>query len=222
MGLLLPLTVLHSIRHVSATRVLFEKALDPPMPRLRALIESESQNAAITWLLVGVVVAGGVASLAAGDLLWALYSAVIVVVALVPPVNARDPLVLAAWPPLALAAVPVVVRWAGLFAQPLSYLSVAALALLVVVEVHTFSGAEMPPWFAVLFVVLTTLTVAGLWGVLQYVSDQTLGTSFLADRAELMWDLVAATAVGVGAGVLFEAFFREYGTLAEAAEEVAD
>lgn len=192
------------------------------MPRLRGLIESQSSNAAIIWLVVGTVVAGGLASLVAGDMLWALYSAAILVVALVPPVNARDPSVLVAWPPLALAAVPVVVRWVGVFAQPLSYLSVAALALLVVVEIHAFSSAEMPPWFAVLFVVLTTLTVAGLWGVLQYFSDLALGTTFLTGRTGLMWDLVAATAVGVGAGVLFEAFFREYGAVAEAADEVVD
>ena len=192
------------------------------MTRLRELITSGPRNAAATWLLIAAVATGGVASLAVGDLLWAVYSAAIVVVALVPLVRARDPSVLVAWPPLAVAAVPVVVRWAGVFDESISYLSVAALALLVVVEVHAFSDAEMPPWFAVLFVVLTTLTVAGLWGVLQYVSDLALGTSFLAGRAELMWDLVAATAVGIGAGVLFEAFFREYGTLAEVAEEVAD
>lgn len=188
------------------------------MPQLRRLIESRSRNAAITWLFVVVVAAGGIASLVAGDLLWAIYSTTIVAVALVPPVLARDPSTLVAWQALAVAAVPVVVQWAGVVPEPLSYLSVAALALLVVVEIHEFSAAEMPPWFAVLFVVLTTLTVAGLWGVLQYFSDLALGTSFLVDQEDLMWDLVGATAVGVGAGLLFEAFFREY----EAVETLAD
>ena len=192
------------------------------MLRLRALIESGPHNAAITWLLVTGAAVSGVASLAVGDLLWALFGAAIVAVALVPTVLARDPSVLIAWPPVALAVVPVLARWAGLFAEPLTYLSVAGLALLVVVEVDAFSSAEMPPWFAVLFVVLTTLTVAGLWGVLQYFSDMALGTSFLADRAELMWDLVAASAVGIGAGVLLEAAFRESERLADAADGVFD
>ena len=192
------------------------------MPRLRGLIESQSQNAVITWLLIGTVAAGGVASLVAGDLLWAVYCAAIVAVALVPPVLARDPSVLVAWQALALAAVPVVVRWAGVVPEPLSYLSVAALALLVVVEIHEFSSAEMPPWFAVLFVVLTTLTVAGLWGVLQYFSDVALGTSFLVDQSDLMWNLVGATAVGVGTGLLFEAFFREYDEVETLVDGVVD
>jgi hypothetical protein len=180
------------------------------MPQLRGLIESETGNAAMTWLLIALVAAGGIASLVAGDLLWAVYSAAIVAVALVPPILARDLSVLVVWQALAIAAVPVVIQWAGVVPEPLSYLSVAALALLVVVEIHEFSAAEMPPWFAVLFVVLTTLTVAGLWGVLQYFSDVALGTSFLVDQEDLMWDLVGATAVGIGAGLVFEAFFREY------------
>lgn len=192
------------------------------MLQLRGLIESRTHNAVATWSLVVIVVSGGVASLVAGNLLWAVYSAAIVAVALVPPALARDPSVLVVWPPLALAAAPVVARWAGVVPEFLSYLSVAALALLVVVEVHVFSSAEMPPWFAVLFVVLTTMTVAGLWGVLQYFSDVALGTSFLTNRTELMWDLVAATVVGVGAGVVFEAFFREYDAVAASVDGVTD
>ena len=192
------------------------------MPQLRSLIESRSPNTAITWLLIAALAVSAVASLFTGDLLWTVYSVAVVVVALAPAAFARDASVVVAWPLLALAAAPVVARWVGLFAQSATYFSVAAIALLVVVEVHSFSSAEMPPWFAVLFVVLTTLTVAGLWGVVQYASDAALGTSFLSGRAELMWDLVVATAVGVGAGILFETFFREYGALATATDEVVD
>lgn len=192
------------------------------MSRLQALVEFGPRNAAFAWVIVALVGVGGAVSLVTGDLLWAVYSAAVLAVALVAPAVARDHTVLPAWPLLALAGAPILVRWAGIYVEFLSYLSVAALSLLVVLEVHALSSAEMPPWFAVLFVVLTTMTLAGLWGVLQYFSDLALGTSFLAGRTELMWDLVAATAAGIGAGVLFEAFFRNGGLLAEAADEVLD
>jgi len=191
------------------------------MARLRGLVESRSLNAAVTWTLVGVLVVGTLASLAVGDLLWAVFGATVVAVALVPTVLRRDPSVLVAWEPLALAAVPLVAQWTGLFVTPLTYLSVAALALLVAVEIDSFSAAAMPPWFAVLFVVLTTLTVASLWAILQYASDVTLGTSFLAGRVALMWELVGATAAGVGAGVLFYLYFLESGPAVGDSAEVS-
>ncbi|SFS09666.1 hypothetical protein SAMN05216559_3558 [Halomicrobium zhouii] len=190
------------------------------MARLRGLVESRSLNAAVTWTLVGVLVAGTLASLAVGDLLWAVFGATVVAVALVPTVVMRDASVLVAWEPLALAAVPLVAQWVGLFVTPLTYLSVAALALLVAVEIDSFSTAEMPPWFAVLFVVLTTLTVAGLWGILQYFSDVLLETSFLAGRVALMWELVGATGAGVAAGVLFHLYFQRYGSIGGSSAEV--
>lgn len=190
------------------------------MTQLRALVRSRPVNAALNWLLVAALLAEAVVDVTGGDLLWAAYGVVVAAVALAPAVVRRDPSVLVAWPVLALVAVPVLARALDLFVGPATYLSVAALALLVVVEVHAFSSAEMPPWFAVLFVVLTTLTVAALLGVAQYFSDVALGTTYLSGREELMWDLVVATAVGVGAGVCFEAFFREYGTLAAVTDEV--
>lgn len=192
------------------------------MPQLRSLVESRSVDAALAWLLIAVLAVSAVAGLLAGDLLRALYGFAVVAVALVPTVLARDGTVLVDWRVLAIGAVPVAVRRIGLFGEATAYASVAALALLIAVEVDAFSTAEMPPWFAVLFVVLTTLTAAALWGVVQYFSDVLLGTSFLADRTELMWDLLAATLVGVGAGVGFELFFREYDAVADAADGTVD
>lgn len=66
----------------------------------------------------------------------------------------------------------------------------------------------MPPWFAVSFVVMTTMTAAATWGLAQFYADALLGTSFLGGNDDLMWDLVGATAVGVGAGAVFELYFR--------------
>lgn len=178
------------------------------MTRFGSLLERRPRNATVAWPLVGLIALWSVATLIAGDLVPVAYGVAVVAVAIAPAVVARDASVIVAWPVLGFAVLPILARWAGVAQQPTAYASLAALALLVAVEVEAFSSAEMPPWFAVTFVVMTTMTVAALWGVVQYLADLALGTTFLADRTELMWDLVAATVVGLVAGLVFELFFR--------------
>lgn len=178
------------------------------MARLGEFVRSRSVNASFAWALVGLLAASAAWNALEGDLLWAAFDATVAAVALAPTVATRDGTVLVPWPVLLVAAAPAAARWAGALVEPTTYLSVAGLALLVAAEVDAFSAAEMPSWFAVTFVVLATMAIAGVWGVVQYYSDVALGTSFLPGRAELMWDLVAATAVGLAAGVLFELYFR--------------
>jgi hypothetical protein len=184
------------------------------MSDLGDVIVSRWHNATLSWLLLAVLAGVAAVNLVDGDLLWAGLAATIVAVALVPTALTRDKSVVVAWEALLFTAVPLVLHVAGVFAGPSTYLAVAGLALVVAVEITAFSSAEMPPWFAVLFVVMTTATVAAAWGIVQFAADYYLGTDLLAGREDLMWDLVAATGVGVLAGVLFELYFdrREPGT----------
>jgi hypothetical protein len=129
------------------------------------------------------------------------------------------------WEMLALASIPVIGRafLAGvtlggitLTGRIATYLSVAAVALIVAVELDVFTPVKMTHGFAVFFVAIATIATAGIWAVVQWLSDQFLNTAFLLDgRPEavieeaLMWDFVAATVTGVLAGVVFEYYFRE-------------
>jgi hypothetical protein len=114
------------------------------------------------------------------------------------------------WESVLLAAVPLLGRSLGLVTEIATYLAVAALALLVAVEIHTFSEAEMTARFAVGFVVVATMAIAGAWAIAQVASDWLLGTTFVAGKADLMWGLVLATVVGLAAGALFELYFRRF------------
>ena len=114
------------------------------------------------------------------------------------------------WEVLILAALPVLGR-AFLVAQLgefAAYLAVAALALIVAIELHVFTAVEMNRGFAVGFVVITTMATAGLWALVRWVADLYLETGFLASEAALMWEFVASTAAGVLAGVLFAWYVR--------------
>lgn len=184
------------------------------MSNIGGLIASRSRSAAVSWLLLAVLFGVAVVNLVDGDLLWAGLATAVLVVALVPTALTGDPEVVVAWEALAVSTVPIVAHVAGIFAEPVTYVAVAGIAIVVAVEIATFSSAEMPAWFAVLFVVMTTMTVAAGWSVVQFASDYYLGTSLLASRQDLMWNLVGATAVGVAAGIVFQLYFEERTTAA--------
>ena len=101
-----------------------------------------------------------------------------------------------------------------------TYLSIAALALILAVDLDMFTSVEMNLTFAVLFVVVATLAAAGLWALVRYGSDLVLGTELLlvpgpdgvvdeeAIEEELMWEFVASGVAGLFAGLFFEGYVR--------------
>jgi hypothetical protein len=211
-------------------------------PSLAPLVRDERANAALSWLVAAVVAAVAVDS-AAADVAWATFAVGVLVVVAVPPVAFRQPTAMLPWEVVAVVAVPCV--WRAVATTPLTadvaaYLSVAALALVVAVELDVFTPVAMTNWFAGVFVVVTTMATAGIWAVVQYASDVLLGTRFvlpaappLTDAQEaaavdaLMLDFVAATAVGTLAGGVFVYYVRRYadpyGRLpADVAEVVAE
>ncbi|WP_435078311.1 hypothetical protein [Halococcus sp. AFM35] len=176
---------------------------------LGRLVESERANALLAWTLVAFVAAVAVASLFRGNLLWAVFTAGVVVLSVLPAVAVRSPRAMVPWEVLALAALPTLARaFAPPVAEIATYLAVAALALVVAVELHLFTGVEMSYRFAVAFVVVATLATAGAWAVTRWVADLYLGTGFLASEDELMWEFVASTVAGIGAGLFFEGYVR--------------
>jgi hypothetical protein len=191
---------------------------------LRDVVESQRLNAVLAWLLVGFLLVAVVVNLRQRSVVWAGFVAVVAVLALVPAVRYRDPLTMLPWEVLLLASLPVVGRTlvvgqtlggVVLTGRVTTYLAVAAVALIVAVELDVFTPVRMNEAFALLFVVIATMAAAGVWAVTQWLADLYLGTSLLLDgrpeavvERELMWDFVAATVVGVLAGLIFEYYFR--------------
>jgi len=197
-----------------------EETYGPP-DQLAKLFKNGRTNAIISWLLVGVLGLVFVESLFDFDRLWMLFVAVTTVIVLVPPLAHREWRMMLPWELLTLALLPILVRALaggeiGIFGY---YLSVAALALLVTVELHMFTELRLTSWFAVLFVVLTTLASVAAWSVVRWNMDRQLGTEFLiqpgvdqdAANAALMVEFIWVTLAGLVAGVLFDAYFRGRG-----------
>jgi hypothetical protein len=174
------------------------------------LVDHRQVGVGLAWLFVGFLLFAVVESLVTSAPLWAGFAAVVAVVALTPAAIRRSAKVMPPPELLGLAALPAVVRTYGLYTQLAGYAAVAALAVLVAVELDAFTDVEMTARFAVAFVVLTTLAVAGVWAVVRFFADAALGTAFFADLNDMMWDLVVAAVVGVFGGVVFEIYFRRY------------
>ncbi|EMA06664.1 hypothetical protein SAMN05443574_10590 [Haloarcula vallismortis] len=167
-------------------------------------------NAIIAWVLVAVLPGVFIDSVLDLDYRWMLFVAVVSAVVLVPPVAYREWRVMLPWELLLLASLPILIRGlvggtVGTFA---SYLSLAALALLGIVELHMFTELTVTHWFAVCLVVLTTLAAAAAWTVFRWNADRFLGTSYLTTNEALMAEWLYVTLAGLVAGVLFDGYFR--------------
>ena len=177
---------------------------------LSRLFRSGRPNALLSWLLVAVLGAVFVESVVDYDRLWMLFVAATAAVVLVPPVAYREWRVMLPWELLVFALLPILVRAVyggelGVFAY---YLSIASLALLITVELHTFTPLQVTHWFAVLFVTMTTMASVAAWTVVRWTADRLLRTAFLTDNEALMAEWLYVTLAGVVAGVVFDAYFR--------------
>ncbi len=188
---------------------------------LARLFRSGRTNALLSWPLIAVLALVLVESILDVDWLWILFVGATGTIVLIPPAAYRDWRVMLPWELLVLALLPILVRALlggelGTFAY---YLSVAGLALIITVELHMFTEINMTHWFAVLFVVLTTMASVAVWSVIRWNMDQYLGTNFLMEsgmsqreaNAALMGEFLWVTLAGLVAGVLFDAYFKRRG-----------
>ena len=193
---------------------------------LGELLTDTRVNAGVGWALVGVFVLVCIESVLTGDLLWAAFAATVGAVVALPAVLLRTPRAMAPAEIVLLAGLPVVGRAVAtlqLTSTVATYLSIAAFALLVAVNLHLFTPVEMSVGFAVLFVVVTTLAAAGLWALARWGSDVHLGTTLLLDPGAdgvltdadlesiehaLMVEFVGSGIAGLIAGLLFRWYVR--------------
>lgn len=176
---------------------------------LERLFRSGRTNAIVAWLSISVLLVVFVESLLDFDLQWIVFVAAAGVIVLLPPGVYRDWRVMLPWELLLLALLPILVR--GLFGGTVgifaSYLALAALALLVTVELHMFTALELTHWFAVVLVVLTTMAWAAAWGILRWHLDRLFETTYLSTNEALMVEFLWVTLAGLTAGVLFDVYF---------------
>jgi len=176
---------------------------------LEQLFRNGLYNAVLAWLLVIVLAGVFLESVLDLDYRWILFVAVVGAVVCLPPIAYREWRVMLPWELLVVALLPILVRGlvGGTVGTVATYISLAALALLVVVELHMFTSLTVTHWFAVVLVVLTTLAVVGAWTIFRWAADLYLGTSFLVDNETLMIEWLYVALAGFVAGIVFDSYF---------------
>jgi len=177
---------------------------------IEVLFRDRRRNTVLFWLTVAVLVVFAAAELAVGDLLSAAFAAGVAALAVVVPVTYRSVTVTLPWEIVVLASVPTVGRGlvSGSGAVVITYLAVAAVALMIAVELHAFAdGVSMSYGFATVFIVVTTLAAAGLWAIARWLGGLYLGTPPLTDETRLMWEFVGSTVAGGLAGLVLRSYF---------------
>ncbi|WP_241211146.1 hypothetical protein [Halorubrum lacusprofundi] len=118
---------------------------------IERLFRDSRTNALLGWAVVGVLLVAFAESALDADLQWMVFIGVVSVIVLVPAIAYRSWEVMLPWELIGLATFPILVRGViggtvGTFA---TYLALAGLALVVVVELHMFTELNVTHWFAV-------------------------------------------------------------------------
>lgn len=182
------------------------------LSELDQLLDDGRRNAAVSWVLVALLAATSVGVVVNTGLLWSVFAFALVVLALIPPAAYRSPYVMLPWEVLLMAALPVVGLALGserLSSQFAAYFAVAAIALVIAVELQSFTSVRLSPGFAVVLVVVGTLAAAALWGVVQWGFDVYLDTSYITTNEDLMYEWIYSAVAGLLAGVVFTLYFRQ-------------
>lgn len=190
------------------------------------LLTDTRLNAALAWVVVALIALTAVESVLTADPLWAAFALVVGLIVLTPALARRNLRSMPPWEVVLVASLPIVGRAVATLPvtnDVATYLSIAALALIVAVNLHAFTPVKMNVSFAVLFVVVTTVATVGVWAVVRWGLDIYLGTELLLDPAlteseierELMLEFVACSVAGLVAGVLFEGYVRRRVSVAD-------
>jgi len=179
--------------------------------RPERFIREGRANAALSWLVVGGLVAVGLLALASFRLVAAAMAFLFTAVAVVPAVVAVNWTNTYPWSLLVVATSPTYVQvyGSGVVETFAVFVGVATLALVVVLDVHLLTDVRLSTAFTTFFVVVATMGLAGFWAVLQWALDLSFASGFLDTNEQLMWGFVVATVAGVLSALVFERYLLE-------------
>lgn len=181
------------------------------MAAVDTLFRERRTNALLGWGILALIAVTAVQSAVTGNHLWAAFAVTVVAVVAAPATRYRNPAVMPPWEVILLAAIPVVGRAVATLAVTTllaTYLAVAALALIVAVEIHAFTPVRMTIGFAIVLVVVATMATAGVWALARGAGAWLFGIGQFPGETEMGWEFVTSTVAGVIGGGIFEFYFR--------------
>lgn len=168
-------------------------------------------NTVLAWIITLFIGLVFVESTLNWDRLWMVFSGFLFTLILIPTFYYKDVYVTLPWELLFIASIPVIVRAfevSILASQIATYVSFAAVALIIAVELHIFTSLKFSHGFSIGFLVVSTLAIGAVWSVIRFYMDSLLGTSYLTTNEALMYEWFKISVAGMFAGLLFDIYFR--------------
>ncbi|MFW6376937.1 MAG: hypothetical protein ACOC0F_03085 [archaeon] len=169
-----------------------------------------SRTAMVAPVLIAIIGLTGIASFVTDSVLWGSSLLLVAVVASLPALALRDRTATVPWPLLAVGALAGIVRVAGVYREAAGYVVIVVLALIVVIELESFTPVELSRRFAVVFSVMVMMALEGLWIIAQSISDRWFGTELLRSQTELQWDIVLVTVLATAVGLLYYGYATRF------------
>ena len=155
------------------------------------------------------------------DVLWVAFGIAALSLYILPVVATRDPFKALPWEMTLLLAGPLLLHissgserlnesvtwWRDLTSLAFAF-SLATVGFLLTVELQIFTSIRMNRPFAIFFVVMFTLAVAGFWGVGEFLGDKIWGTGYLGSSYDVMMDFVWTLVGGIFMGIVYYLYLR--------------
>ncbi len=184
---------------------------DSPAGLLDDLFHGDRRSDIVAALLIFYLGVTAVLLFWEGRIVWAGYAAAVFVIASLPAAVSRDVLTVPPVEIVLLATVPFTLQLADtgfIASHTMTYLSAAAVALLIIAELTLFTSFRTTPSFTVVLLGLTTMAIAGVWAIVRWAADLSLGTAFIVSEEVLMWEFATAALAGLLAGGLFTQYVK--------------
>lgn len=155
------------------------------------------------------------------DILWVAFGVTALTLYVLPVVANRDPFKALPWEMTLLLAAPMLLHisagserlnenltwWRDLTSLAFAF-SLATIGFLLTVELQIFTAIRMNRPFAIFFVVMFTLAVAGFWGVGEFIGDKVWNTDYLGSNYDVMMDFVWTLVGGVVMGIVYYLYLK--------------
>ena len=183
---------------------------------IRGLLTSRLLEAELSWISGLVLFFSTVYTAINIDILWVAFGITALSLYVLPVVATRNPFKALPWEMTLLLAVPILLHisagserlnesvtwWRDLASLAFSF-SLATIGFLLTVELQMFTSIRMNRPFAIFFVFMFTLAVAGFWQVGEFFGDKVWNTDYLGSNYDVMMDFVWAMAGGIAMGVVY-------------------
>lgn len=180
------------------------------------IIESEA-----SWVAAMLLFFATVYSLLNFDVLWVFFGITALSLYVLPIVTLRDPFKALPWEMTVLLAAPLIMHisggseylndhfsWWEDFTSVAFAFSIATLGFLFTVELQMYTTVKMNRPFAIFFVVMFTLAVAGFWQIGEFIGDHVYGTHYQGDNTDAMMTLVWNLLGGIVMGFVYDLYLR--------------